>query len=155
MSPYLSDLSSTFQLRISSQSLKWHCNLIDEWQRILDKHHDHDLRMVIYNECFNKEPPLNLGLSPKCLAYVSHLRIEIPYLAQEQECQDMLSNLDTLCSHLGEHLQPGKVHFTIEVSYFNKAPYKEDILGNIGPLSHLPQMASLRVVKKHDAPAAI
>lgn len=160
MSPTLSDLSSKDQLRISSISLKRQCKSRDEWNLIENSTtkntRQQQLRMMIYNDSFNKNPPLSIfGLSPSCLVHVRDLRIEIPFLVPGQECQGMLSYLDALCLHLGEHLQSGAVHLKLEISYFNKGQYEQDILRVIGPLLHLPKMTSVRVTKKHDAPAAI
>ncbi|KAE9969887.1 hypothetical protein EG328_006623 [Venturia inaequalis] len=151
MSPMLSDLSTAFQLRICDLSLKRQRQLLDEWER-KENTPNQELRTMIYIECFNKYPQPKFGLSPKCLAYVRDLRIEIPYLFPGQKRQGMLSYLDDLCRHLGEHLQPGMVHLTLEISYFDKGHYEQDIIGSIGPLSHLPEMASVRIYKKHDAP---
>ncbi|TLD37687.1 hypothetical protein E2P81_ATG04499 [Venturia nashicola] len=154
MSPMLSDLSLAYQLRIYSLSSKYQWKFLDKWERT-GKTYNKELRMMIYNECFNKRPSPKFGLSPQCLAYVRDLCIEIPYFISGQERQDMLSYLDTLCYHLGEHLQPGLVHLILEISYFNKGQYQQDIIGSIGPLSNLPQMASVRIYKKHEAPDTI
>lgn len=106
-------------------------------------------------DTYSKMPQMNILRSPKYLEQVRNLRIDILSFSHGKTHQRYLSYLENLCRHLGQYLQADVVHLTLVVWYYNKARYEEEIGRSLKHLSHLPLLASVRIVKKHNVRPAI